>query len=72
MSNFINDEIIIDFPVPASFQRVMDRMEQYDAEDDYGMYNAVCEPFHVDCKNACANGTITKKQWELLEMRYQL
>ena len=71
MANFINDDIKIDFPVNKSIQYMIDKCEQNDKDDNYGAYmsNAI---FLTDnlAKEAYVCGEITKKQWEMIEMRY--
>ena len=71
--NFIDDEVKVDFPVPKIVKTIMDKCEEYDREDDYGSY----EPYTshltaVLCKNLCADGVLTSKQWHTIERRYLL
>lgn len=73
MKNFIDDSVKIDFPVPEGFDYYMNLLEKYDDENDYGHYNALCEPFVFSiCKNNYADGKITRDQWRAFERRYRL
>ena len=71
--NYINGDVEIDFSYPKYFQRYIDDMEAYDANDDYPRYNSVCEPFvYTICKNCYASGVLTKEQYEKFQRRYLL
>lgn len=71
--HFINDEYKIDFYLPDGIVYYMEQCEQYDFNNDYGMYNSVAEPLvYSMCKNLYAKGGITKEQLEIIERRYEL
>ena len=73
MYHYINDDVKIDFKLSQDLQYMMDMCEQDDMEDNYPLYNAHTEYFiYTLCKEACFQGDLTKKQWELLERRYPL
>lgn len=71
--NYIDDTIKIDFPVPKIVKFMMDECEKYDREDDYGLYEPYASHLtSVICKNLCADGILTTKQWHMIERRYLL
>lgn len=71
MSNFINDDITIDFEVPKDIKRIIDICEEADRNDDYGLYMNFADLLtEVASKEAYKQGHLTKKQWEQIEMRY--
>lgn len=73
MTNYINDDIVIDFEVPLIVKDLMDKCEKYDKEDNYGLYEPIAS--HLTgtlCKNLCEDGEITSEQWHRIERRYLL
>lgn len=70
MSNFINDNIKIDFPVPINIQDFIEIAEKADLENHLGIYIAYADAIDVAAKNAYAAGKLTRRQWDLLCMRY--
>lgn len=74
MSNFINDNIKIDFAVNSkSIKNLMTICEEADKEDNYGKYEAHASLLtDTVCKEAYVVGDLTKKQWEKFESRYIL
>ena len=71
--NFINDNIKLDFPVSKAIQNLIDKCEKADAEDNYGIYMNYAEMLSfVVAKEAYVQGSITHKQWEQIQMRYEL
>ena len=71
--NFINGNIKLDFKIPKDMQNLIDICEQADIDDDYGKYNNYAEMLaFVVAKEAYVQGSITHKQWEQIQMRYEL
>lgn len=71
--NFINDNIKLDFKISKDMQNLIDKCEKADAEDDYGIYMNYAEMLaFVIAKEAYVQGSITRKQWEQIQMRYEL
>lgn len=71
--NYIDDTIIIDFPVSKSLWDAMLQCEIHDREKIYGQYfNDVV--FLVDhlAKVAYIEGEISADQWNLIKRRYRL
>ncbi len=73
MFHYINDTIKINFDLPNDILEFIKKIEQYDKEDNYGLYNTTTS-FMLDviCKEACRVGDITMQQWETLYERYLL
>lgn len=73
MSNFIDDSVVIDFELPKDIEFLLRRVEEYDAQNDYGLYGNWAETVvYVNAKEAYRMGDITLKQWETLQRRYLL
>lgn len=71
--NFINEDVICDFPMSKDMKWLIEQCEKFDREDDYGAYeNYASSLVDVVCKEACRTGYITREQWRKIEMRYQL
>lgn len=68
--NFINDDIKIDFSVPANIQEFIEIAEKADRENHLGTYIAYADGIDVAAKNAYVAGKLTHRQWDLLCMRY--
>lgn len=72
MSNFIDDDVILDFTLPRDLQRLADICEKADRENNYPVYQPYADTLtEVNGKEACVQGHITRKQWEQLQMRYR-
>ncbi len=73
MSNYINDDVKIDFPVSEDIRILMEKCERFDAEDNYGAYNSYANALvYVVCKEACFCGDLSPDQWRQIEERYVL
>ena len=71
MSYFINDEVIIDFQVSKTMQEMFDLAEKYDRERNHAYYQ-VADMIDVMAKNAYANSSITREQWDIIVSRYEI
>lgn len=65
----IHDEVKIDFEVPSVLQEILDMAEESDLSQDGNYYNLVETIFSLS-KNLCADGIITRKQWDTILQRY--
>lgn len=71
--NYINEKISIDFKVPKDIFEMMQDCEKFDKDENYGAYESFASFLTgVLCKEAYVKGHITKKQWEIIERRYEL
>lgn len=70
MSNFINDDVVIDFKIPSMIQEMIDYAMEADARDSYGDYQPYADMIDVMGKNLYADGVITRKMWDTLVMKY--
>ena len=66
---WINNEIEIDFEVPKSLQNLIDKLEKYDAAEDYTYFN-YSEALDDGAKELVVRGKLTKEQWDLLCAKY--
>ena len=67
---WINDSIIINFPIPSGIQELMDMCEQAQKNKDYG-YFGYEEALDYACKELVTQGKMTKKQWNIILERYE-
>ena len=67
--HWINDDIVIDFPLPQSMQYLIEELEKLDAEEDYAYFN-YAEALDTGAKELYRRGTLTRKQWNQLCLKY--
>lgn len=67
--NYINEEIIIDFPLPKLMQNTIAEAEELDAAKNPEYYQ-VASAIDVLAKQYVASGLWTEKQWNLICSRY--
>lgn len=70
MSNFINDEILIDFKMPKVLEEAVKRAEDADKENDFVSFVNYADNIDIMAKNCCADGAISKRMWDLLVLKY--
>lgn len=70
MANFINEQFIIDFPVPLALQESIECAEDADKRNDYATYSTYADNIEMLAKNCYSCGKITKKMWTTLSNRY--
>ena len=63
--HWINDDIVIDFPLPQSMLYLIEELEKLDAEEDYAYFN-YAEALDTGAKELYRRGTLTRKQWDQL------
>lgn len=68
--HWIKEEVEIDFKVSKVMKNMMEECEKLDLEEDYAYFN-YCETLGYMCKEAYVQGKMTKKQWEIIEERYE-
>lgn len=68
--NYINAEIVIDFPIPTILQDLIEMAEKADLEEQTALYYDLAENIDTVAKNLYTDGRLTKKQWDTLCMRY--
>lgn len=70
MANFINEQFIIDFPIPVALQESVELAEFADKNNDYVTYITYAENIEVLAKNCYSCGKITKKMWNIISNRF--
>lgn len=71
MSNFINDNIIIDFPLPKIMQNTIKEAEELDKENNTEYY-CVADAIDMLAKQYVASGLWNQKQWDLICSKYPI
>ncbi|MCD7735757.1 MAG: hypothetical protein LUI07_02125 [Lachnospiraceae bacterium] len=67
--NWINENILIDFELPRDIKEIADECERFNAEGNYA-YDNYADLLGNMCKEAYRQGHLTRKQWDLMELRY--
>lgn len=70
MNNWIDDTVIIDFPVPKDVKNLMDMCEVANANGDWGYFNYE-ESLDYICKEAVVQGHMTDREWNEIRKRYE-
>ncbi len=68
---FINEDIVIDFELPEIIKNTIEEAEELSKTENVE-YFGVADILDVLCKNAYANGVITKEQWYTVINRYPI
>lgn len=66
---WINEDVIIDFPVPKTIQNAMQEAEELDLEGNIE-YTHVADILDVLSKGCVAVGKLSQKQWDKIVLRY--
>lgn len=69
--NWINQKIVIDFPVSENMKKMMMLAETSNAKQDYSYFN-YAESLDLGCKELYARGKMTKQQWDKIIGRYKI
>lgn len=67
--HWINDDVIIDFPLPKSMLYLIEELEKLDAEENYAYFN-YADALDVGAKELYVQGRLTRKQWDTLCLKY--
>ncbi|MBR0090872.1 MAG: hypothetical protein IJP92_04170 [Lachnospiraceae bacterium] len=67
--HWINDDVIIDFPVSKVVAQVMRECERLDLEESM-LYQDYADTLDSITKEMYANGHLTRTQWKKFEDRY--
>lgn len=70
--NYINNKIKIDFPLSRVMQDLVNRAEEADLIDDYGLYMNLAYAIDSQAKKETTHNQMTENQWNQLLMRYRL
>ena len=70
MSKGIDDQIVIDFPVPSSIRQIISELEKYDKEEDVYFYFDRSEGLEKATKDYVDERVLTEEQRELLIQKY--
>ena len=70
MSKWIDDQIVIDFPVPSSIRQIISELEKYDKEEDVYFYFDRSEWWENATKDYVYERVLTEEQRELLIQKY--
>lgn len=68
--NFINKNIEIDFDLSNSMIDLIDKAEEADLLNDYGLYMNLADAIDSQGKKECNKNIITETEWRKLVRRY--
>lgn len=67
--SWIDDSVVLDFKIPRSIQYLIEKLEEFDAAEDYAYFN-YSEALDDGAKELVARGRLTVEQWDLLCAKY--
>lgn len=69
---FINNDIIIDFPLSKTMQDLIDEAEKADILNDYGLYMNIADAIDSQGKKETTHHLLRESEWKKLTRRYCL
>lgn len=70
--NFINNDIKIDFELSNSMQNLIDKAEEADLLDDYGLYMNLADAIDMQGKKEATHHILSEGEWHKLVRRYPI
>ena len=70
--NYINNEIEIDFEFSITMEDLINKAEEADILDDYGLYMNLADAIDSQGKKEASQHIITETEWRILTRRYCL
>ena len=70
--NYIDNEIEIDFELSITMEDLINRAEEADILDDYGLYMNLADAIDSQGKKEASQHMITETEWRILTRRYCL
>ncbi len=70
--NYINNEIEIDFELSITMEDLINKAEEADILDDYGLYMNLADAIDSQGKKEASQHIITETEWRMLTRRYCL
>ena len=70
--NFIDNNIKIDFELSITMEDLVNKAEEADLLDDYGLYMNIADAIDSQGKKEAGNHIITETEWKRLTRRYCL
>lgn len=70
--NYINNEIEIDFELSITMEDLINKAEEADILDDYGLYMNLTDAIDSQGKKEASQHIITETEWRILTRRYCL
>lgn len=70
--NYIDGEIIIDFDLSNTMKDLIEKAEEADFLEDYGLYMNLADAIDSQAKKETNNHVITETEWKQLVRRYSI
>ena len=70
--HFIDNDIMIDFPLSKTMQDLIDEAEKADILNDYGLYMNIADAIDSQGKKETAHHMLRESEWKKLTRRYCL
>lgn len=70
--HFINNDIMIDFPLSKTMQDLIDEAEKADILNDYGLYMNIADAIDSQGKKETTHHLLSESEWKKLTRRYCL
>ncbi len=68
--NYINNEVEIDFDLTTTMSDLVNKAEEADILEDYGLYMNLCDAIDSEGKKEAAHHIISETEWRKLVRRY--
>lgn len=68
--NYINNEINIDFSLTKTMKDLIQKAEEADFLEDYGLYMNIADAIDSQGKKEASHHIITETEWKMLVRRY--
>ena len=72
MIRFINNDVKIDFELSNTMKELVDKCEEADLLNDYGLYMNLVDAIDSQAKKEATKHIISESQWNKLMRRYLL
>lgn len=71
MFNWIDESIVIDFPLPLPIKELIDEIEEHDKKNERGYYLSAVEWLDVYAKRWIGTG-LSQEQYDKLRYKYRI
>lgn len=70
--HFLNNDVVIDFELSKTMQELVDKAEEADILNDYGLYMNIADAIDSQGKKETTHHIIRESEWKKLTRRYCL
>ena len=70
--HYINNDVVIDFDLSSTMGDLIDKAEEADLLEDYGLYMNLADAIDSQGKKEVSRHLITETEWKILTRRYAI